>query len=175
MAKKIKQEKKTNKDLLKAKPELNEEQQMIRKAIILFGVIVVIIVGVYFLSKLIVDKNETNNNVTEDVEIDYSITEVGTILNRPYKEYYVMVYNSTDPNASLYSSLITNYSKDTKIYFCDLDNGLNKEFISGNKTGNKNAKSVSEFSFGEITLLKIKNGKVVDYIEDVTSISKILK
>lgn len=175
MAKKAKQVKKDEKELLKNKKTLTEEQETIRKFLIILGVLVVLIVGVYFLSKIIVSKNESSNNEVTDVKIDYTIVEVGTILNRPYNEYYVMVYDSTSPNAAYYASLISNNSEDIKIYFCDLDNGLNKSYASGEKTGNKNAKSVNEFSFGEVTLIKVKNGKVAEYIENLQTISKILQ
>ena len=100
------------------------------------------------------------------------------IFNRPYDEYFVMVYDSSDNDAMIYSSLISKYSQkedSLKIYYCDLSNKLNKEFVSSDGTTNSNAKSVSEFKFGQVTLIKVRNGKIVSYIENIDTIKSALK
>ncbi len=146
--------------------------------LIILVVICALVIGLYFLSKSLVDKrnnNETNNNT--NVTIDYDLTSVGTIFNRPYNEYYVVVYDGTDDDAMYYSTLITKYKKKDnalKVYYCDLNNELNKPYKSENEKGNKNASSVKDLSFGKVTLIKIKNGSILEYIEDIEKIKKIL-
>ena len=146
--------------------------------LIILVVICALVIGLYFLSKSLVNKrtnNETNTNT--NVKIDYDLTSVGTIFNRPYNEYYVMAYDGTDDDAMYYSALITKYKKKDnalKIYYCDLNNDLNKEYKSESGKGNKDAKNVSELSFGKVTLIKVKNGSITNYIEDIEKIKNIL-
>ena len=160
---------------------LTDEQIQIRSFFIILVIIVALVVGLYFLSKVIVNKNDTNTNTTqkEDVKIAYDIASVGMILNRPYDEYYVMVYDSTITDAMYYSSLITRYTNkedSLKIYFVDLNNRLNKEYASNKETGNNAVtNNVSDFSFGKVTLLRVKNSSVVSYYEDIDTIESILK
>ena len=105
--------------------------------------------------------------------IDYDKVSVGTILNRNINEYYVIVYNQKDENAMYYSAIVTKYLKNDKakkVFFCDLDNELNAKFYSKDKDSNPKAKDASEFSFKDLTLIKVKNGKVDKYIEDLDTI-----
>ena len=114
----------------------------------------------------------TSETVTAGV-IDYDKVSVGTILNRNINEYYVIVYNQKDENAMYYSAIVTKYLKNDKakkVFFCDLDNELNAKFYSKDKESNPKAKDASEFSFKDLTLIKVKNGKVDKYIEDLDTI-----
>lgn len=169
-----------------AKNKLNdkygtESYKEIKNFIIILLVVIVIVIAVYFISVYVVNKREDNTtsaNESYNASINYNKLTVGMILNRPYNDYYVIVYDSTDSEAIHYSAIINNYqaNKDSKkIYYCDLDNELNKSFISDTDKGNKNAKKVDEFKFGKLTLLEIKNGKVVQYIENLDKIKNILK
>ncbi len=155
---------------------LNDEQ----KEIIRFGIIVVVIiifVGiVYGISRLVVKDNE--ETMTKDVtpgEVNYEIVSVGTILNRPQDNYYVVVYDSTKNEAIYYSTLIEKYKdKDDslKIYLCDLNNKLNLEYYAGEGKSNKNAKKIEDLAFDDFTLLKISKGKIVKYLETVEDMKK---
>ena len=153
----------------------SESEEEIRRFIIILIVIIIIVVGIYFLSKVIVDKRESENLTSDSVtgEINYDILNIGMILNRPYSEYYVMLYNSDDTEAIYYSSILTNYTHSEnplKIYFCDLGNSLNSKYVSTDGNSNSKATTIDEFSFGKITLLKIKNGKIVSYVDDIDKI-----
>ena len=100
------------------------------------------------------------------------------IFNRPYDEYYVIAYDSTIDDAMVYSTLITNYTKkenSIKIYYCDLNKIVNKDYKSKDGKSNPNASSVQELSFNEVTLLKIRNKKVVNYIDNIDQIKSTLK
>lgn len=169
-----------------AKNKLNdkyssESYKEIKSFIIILLVVIAIVIAVYFISVYVVNKrddNTTSNNENYNATINYNILTVGMILNRPYSNYYVIVYDSTDSEAIHYSAIINNYqaNKDSKkIYYCDLDNELNKSYISESDKGNKNAKKTDDFKFGKLTLLEIKNGKVIDYVENLDKIKNILK
>lgn len=154
-----------------------DDEKLVVKFIVVLIIISLIAVGFYFISKNIV-KNRDDNIVESNVTISYDKVNVGMIFNRPYDGYFVMVYDSSDNDAMIYSSLISKYSQkedSLKIYYCDLSNKLNKEFVSSDGTTNSNAKSVSEFKFGQVTLIKVRNGKIVSYIENIDTIKSALK
>lgn len=155
---------------------LNDEQ----KEIIRFGIIVLVIIAfvgiVYGVSKLLIKEEEEKMtmNVTPGA-INYDIVSVGTMFNRPYDEYYVIVYDSTKNEAIYYSSLINSYTskdKSLKVYLCDLDTKFNQEYYVGNDKSNKNAKSIEDLAFGDFSLIKIKNGKITKYLESVEDLKK---
>lgn len=163
--------------------DFNEDEGIIKKFIITVIAIGIILVGIYAITEMLNKKNNNSEDKITDGVINYDKVSVGTILNRPNKDYYVLVYNAEDSKAVLYSTILTNYMKKNKednyvkIYFCDLDNSLNNKFynVNNDNTSNPKASQVEEFDFGELTLLKIKEGKVEKYIEDFDSIKEILK
>lgn len=178
MKKKVNQ--KRIKDINKVMP--GDDELEVKRFLIILGVLIVLIVGVYFVTELL-SKEEAPESEVVSGSINYDLVNVGGILNRPYKDYYVMVYDSTSSEAVIYSTLINKYmsnsSKDgyIKLYFCDLDNALNKDFYNKNEDGksNKNVEKTSDFNFSNLTLLKVNNGKVTKYIENYSEIEKLLE
>ncbi|MGN1342861.1 MAG: hypothetical protein ACI4VL_06720, partial [Bacilli bacterium] len=83
--------KKNNINKVKNKNTDTIDNEIVR-FIIIFFIIAVVVIGLYFLSKSIVDKRNSDNNTTETIEIAYDKLNVGMIFNRPYDEYYVMIY-----------------------------------------------------------------------------------
>ena len=168
---------KTNKTIKDTKFR-SENEDEIREFIIILIVVLLLVLGIYLVSKLIVDKrdNKSTDNTTVTGSINYNKVSVGTILNRPYDEYYVVLYDSDDMNAALYSSIISNYTirGNIKMYYCDLSNPINSKYASSSDKGNENAKTIEEMSFGRFTLLKINNGKIAMYLEDLEKIQKEL-
>jgi len=168
-----------NKKILKEQKYVSEEEHEIKRfGIILFSIIICIVV-VYAVSKVLVKNDATNNNedTVQAGVVDYNIVSVGSILNRPESEYYVLVYNQDDSTSAIYATYGNLYSGKTdakKIYYCDLSNELNKAYVASDGISNSKAKSVKEFKFGEVTLLKIKNKKIALYLEDVDTIKKEL-
>lgn len=152
------------------------------KTFIIIVVIIAALVGVIYSLTEYFSKDENVDEVVAG-EIDYDKTSVGTILTRPYDNYYVMVYNSEDSKAVLYSTILTRYMENNndkdylKIYYCDLNNTLNSKYYNVDADGKSNteAKNVEDFDFGDLTLLKIENGKITKYIEDYEKIKEILE
>lgn len=162
-----------------------EEQQEIMKFIILIVIIAVCVGGIYLFTKKFVTKDiNKNENATEEVvtgAINYNVTIIGSLLDRPYSEYYVMAYNSKDVVSmkyqAIYSAYMSKEEKDlTKLYYVDLSNIMNEQYVaSKDQETNPNAEKIEELKLGEFTLMKIKKGKIVKYIEDIEEIKKELK
>ncbi len=175
---KNKNSKNKKKNLLKEQRDVNDNELEIKHFFIILAIVIVIALGLYFISEVIVNKRGDNTvKATEDGKINYDVVSVGTILNRPYNDYYVLVYNSEDTNAIYYSNLYGKYSSKEdglKIYYCDLNNSLNSSYVAEDEEGNPYATTTEEFSFGKITLLRVSYGRVVSYMNDLEEIANTL-
>ena len=159
--------------------EISEDENVVKKLIIITVIIAVFVGIIYVVTEFFKEEPQKNNDIVNG-EINYDKVTVGTILNRPYDEYYVLIYNSEDPNAVLYSTILTRYMQKEdgiKIYFCDLNNKLNISYynVESDNKSNSEATKVEEFDFSDLTLLKVQEGKIVKYLEDLASIKEILK
>lgn len=157
--------------------QTEEQKEMIRFLIVL-GIVVVLVCGVYFISKLFVmDQSLFEANYQTGV-VNSERAIVGTILNRPESSYYVMIYDETKEQAVYYSAISTKYTSKQdgalKVYHVDLSSELNKKYYSSEGKSNKNAQTVDEMKFQDLTLLKVHNGKIEKYLEDLDSIQKEL-
>lgn len=155
-----------------------EEKNFFKKFIILLLVVLICGVIIYFFTRAFVSKDlfkEEKEEKATEVDISYDTAIVGTILNRPEKEYYVMVFDLSDNDAYNYYSIAVNYTRNEEslpLYYVDLSSDLNKSHVS-DKTVVENV-DVKDMKFGEITLLKIKNGKISKALTDAEKIEKEL-
>ena len=150
--------------------ESNDTKE-IKSLIIITVVVVVIAVGLFFLTNYLNNKKTSNNT-----KIDYNTCIVGNMFNRPYNEYYVFLYSSTDKNASTYKGLITSYKdKDDalKIYYVDMNDKFNAAYLS--ESSNKKPTDVNEVKIKESALILIKDGKVEKYYESLEDYKNTLK
>ena len=150
----------------------SKDSSEIRNLIIITVIIALIATGLYFLTEKVLNKKE--NNKTSEVTFNYDEATIGTMFNRPYDEYYAFIYDSTDDNATVYNNIIKTYrAKDDakKLYFIDLNDGLNKIAVSD--TTNKNPASSEEVKVNGSALYLIKNGKVTSAYTE--SYDKVLK
>jgi len=160
----------------------SEDENEVKAFLIIIVVIAVLIGIIYGLTELL--KNHEDGNVNNVIagEVNYDIVSVGTLLNRAEKEYYVLAFKSEENDSMLYSALLTKYMQNSskkdyiKIYYCDLSNSLNRDYYNVNNDGKSNpeATKTEDFNFGNLTLIKVKDGKVNKYIEDYESVKKIL-
>ena len=160
---------KKNKTLNTDKYINDESKEMRNFLIILFSIIIVVLI-VYGVSKLLIDDEpmNTESEIQAGV-IDYDIVSVGTMLNRNYSEYYVALYDGETPQAVVYSAVITKYLENEdalKVFFCDLGNPLNNAYYVGaDGQTNPDAQNISELALGELTLIKVENGQITEYLE----------
>ena len=111
--------------------------------------------------------DEYNNNNDEHVSLKFHNAE-----------YYALVYDSTDISVNKYQAVYSSYAtlekKDkTKMYYIDLSNTMNKSYYTEEKS-NPDAKNLEELKLGDFTLIKVKKGKIVKYIEDYDAVKKEL-
>ncbi len=158
------------------------EQEEIKKFMVVIVVVLACCGVIYLLTRAFVTKDlfSTPEEKTEEVKegaVNYDVAIMGQILNRPYDEYYVAIYNSSEGDyVSDMATLLYNYSVKEghlHMYTVDLSNSLNKEYYDKENV-NTEAKSVSEMKVGDITLLKVRKGKINKYIVDYDKMKKEL-
>lgn len=168
-----KETKKKNKKRYKVNYVTDEEKE-IRRFVIVLIVVILAVGGIYLLTRAFVTKDlftksgDETQEVTEG-KVNYDVAMIGDMLNRPYKKYYVVIYDTTndDYSSDMYS-LVYNYStlkKDKHLYTVDLSNALNKDYYDA-KNVNKKATSLKDLKVGDITLLEVTDGKITKYIVD---------
>ncbi len=144
-----------------------EQLEMIRFIRILI-IVIIIILGIYFFTRIFVTKDLLNNNdeereITEGT-VNYTRTLIGSMLNKPEEEYYVIIYNSEDIRSIYYSGIVSAYENNEeplKVYYADLNNELNKKFYNS-ENSNLNVDDISELKVGNLTLVKVKNGQIAE-------------
>lgn len=164
----------TMKQIIKEKRIKSDGEVEAMRFIVILIVLLLVIVGIYFLSKAIVNKRESEKEA-EKITINHDVVTVGTMLNKKDDNYYVLIYDEDNISSLYYSRLLSTYkSKNQKpIYYCDLGNSLNEKYVAKSKS-NPNATSINDFAFGEITLLEISNNKVKNYYENIKEITELL-
>lgn len=155
---------------------LNDDQKEIRNFFIILVVIILIVVVIYLISTNVKAKNNYNYDAVNEGSINYDMVNVGTMFNRPEKEYYVALYRNDDPQAIYYASILsiyTNMEKALHVYYCDMANKLNANYYDKDNT-NPNAKTIADLKVGDFTFVKIKNGQIVNYYEDIEKVKEDL-
>lgn len=153
-----------------SKQKLEDEYTQSTKSII---ITLLVVLGVFLLfygiTLLINDSNrKLNTKEPEKVEAEIQYLEIlgDNTFTMSEKEYYVLFYDFEGPEAVYYDYLFNQYNatEGNVIYKVDLSNGFNKKFIAEDKT-NKKAKKAGDLKVKDATLIKIKKGKNVSYIE----------
>lgn len=156
---------------------VNEDTNMIKKFVyILIGVSLITVLIYFLTSKFLID-DEALKDDEPSVTITYNDINVGNIFNRPYDVYYVLAYDSKDNRATYFESLKEDIKQkegeqDTKVYFLDLSNKLNKKYVG--ETANKKASTVDELVLTNPNLIVIKNGKISNYYASIDEIESYL-
>lgn len=176
---KIRRMTKTKKDVIIPS---NERDEIIRFTRTL-GIVILILVAAYFFTRIFVTKdllNKPKNSEEETsypVSINYEITPLGAIFTRPYTEYYVLVYSSKNKSTDSLSVIASKYKageNGIKLYYADLASPFNKSFYSETES-TPDADNALDLKVKDSTLIKIKDGKIIKFIEDKDLIIKELE
>lgn len=141
------------------------------KNLLLIIFLLVVIFGVfYFITTLIVKPTEEDKSNTV-TELDYTKITLNNLLDRKEDVYFVLATKeSVDNNQNFktnYKEIYTNYINDysekedaLKFYNVDLDDALNKSYISDESNITEN---LSDLKLNDDVLFKIENGKIDKY------------
>lgn len=158
---------------MKMNYKTEESKEIMKFFIVLLVVIAIILVGLW-ITKLANKKNSqdityASGNIATDKVI------VGTMLSRG-GEYYVLCYDTSKNDANIYVTYGENYKnkKALDLYYLDLSSEFNRKYYV-DEDSNKEAKKIDELKITDGTLIRIKDGKIVEYIEGIQDISTKLK
>ena len=156
---------------------MNEDEKEIFRFIVIIIVILLVVGIVYLVSYLKSKKNEYHYNEVTPGEVNTEIVTVGTMLNKDEDEYYVVLYKDDDTKAIYYNNIVNDYvnkENTLNVYYCNLNNKLNEDYLAVDGKTNPKAKDISDLKLGDFTLIKVKKGKIAKYIEDTTEFEKEL-
>ena len=135
-----------------------EEQKELTKFFIVLAILIVIILGVYFFSKAFVGP-KVEDYPYQTGSVSTTAISVGTLLNAPEKEYYVLAYDTKSTqkqSLSTYTNYYTNTAENPiKIYYLDLANQINKPYYVTEKS-NPKATKIQDLKMLNGTLLLIE-------------------
>lgn len=156
------------------------EQEEIKKFIIVILVVLICVGAIYLITRAFVTKDlGKSDDTTEQTvtgTVNYDVAIMGQILNRPYKSYYVVIYDTDGEYMSDMSSMVNNYNTKEEhlhMYTVDLNNHLNASYYDPENV-NQKATDLADLKVGDITLLKIKDGKISKFVVDYTKMLKEL-
>ena len=158
---------------MKMNYKTEESKEIMKFFIVLLVVIAIILVG-FWITKLANKKNSQDiTYVSGNIATDKVI--VGTMLSRG-GEYYVLCYDTSKNDANIYVTYGENYKnkKALDLYYLDLSSEFNRKYYVDEES-NKEAKKIDELKISDGTLIRIKDGKIVEYIEGIQDISTKLK
>lgn len=144
----------------------------VKKTIIIIVIALFLLVGMYFLTKAILNKDVEEDKIMEN-SIQYDEILAGESFNQNEDEYYVIYYDSSNEYSTI-SSLISSYqlnNSDTRLYSVDISNGMNKKYVTDEDIIIDNASSLK---VKDNTLLKFRNGEVSEVITDINEITNYL-
>lgn len=155
------------------------EQSELKSFLIVIGVVVLCVLGLWLVTDKVVNKEKEEEKKEQEVvgSINYDVASVGTMFNRREETYYAVIYDVTGDKAYDMSVLISAYKAKEKalhMYVVDLNDHMNKKYYDPEKVDTKVKSYSDDIRFGDITLVKIKNGKIVKYIVDYSKMESEL-
>lgn len=168
------------KPIKREKNKINNEQKLedqVKSFVYTFlgvlGFILVCYLGVLGMNKLGVFERRYNKPQAEEAVISYEYIPMGTVLNRNESTYYVLFdnYTSSLTEDAYVNSLLKDQK--TRVYKVDMGKSENKKYIG--ETPNKKIKSVNDIIISDVTLMKVTNGKAVNFIVGSEKIEEYLK
>lgn len=152
--------------------ETNETKNTIITIIVVVSFIALIYLGALGLEKLgVFEAGYTKPTTT--TELSYTNILIGETFNRTESEYLVL-FDTFDNNTNdVYVEYLTEQYTAMHVYKVDMSILPNSNFAS--ESENKSASNSNELKINGITLIKIKNGRISDYITGSENISEYLK
>lgn len=175
--KKTKKTKKNTKVIGKTPAHYNEDvMKMIKIGVIVIACFAII----YFVTAFINGEFSNKEEEQEEVEIQNEEILMGETFEKSDSEYMIMYYDFTDNNYSnLYAMLVETYKAEEDalpMYTVDLSTNFSKKYMAGEgESSNKNPTSLSNLKISGATLIRIKDKKVINYIEGKDNIKNYIE
>jgi len=174
-----KQAKKDKKPLKEEIIKNNEEPYSdIYKLLKTFGIILGIILVIYFLVALVITKEidwfSSDDEEQSDVNnVQNSILAKNTFMQNE-EEYYVYFYDYDDENAII-STLISSKLSGSTIYRVNTNDAFNSNYVTDEEFGNSAATSIDDLKVVNPTLIKISGDLIAEYYETKDNIINYLE
>lgn len=147
------------------------------KSTIISIVSIVGFLALFYLLALGLEKlgvfDEGYNKPIRNTEISYTDILIGETFNREEKEYLVLFDTFGDKTNDVYVEYMFNKYEKLGTYKVDMSILPNSKYLSDEV--NKKPKTVSDLKINDITLIRIKNGVVAEYLTGSEEISKYLE
>lgn len=158
---------------------LQDDNNQLKGMIITIGIIIIVLIPLYFVTTLVIEKKDNNSTTPEEdkvVEIQTEKILVGQLLNRPNDEYLVLAYKKDNKMLSIFNNYLNDYKNKgddaLTVYRIDLDDGLNKAYISDSTNITSDLK---ELKISDTVLFKIVDGEIDSYYVGNTEVVNYLK
>ena len=153
---------------------MNETDGFKKFFIVLASVLVFIVLvylGVLGLEKLGAVEAGYTKPSKEATKISTEYIMVGTVFNRPEKDY-IVIFDDYSKNRNPYvNTLAKNYK--LRAYKVDMSKAENSKYKSDK--ANTNVKKDSDLKINDVTMIRITNGRVSKYIVGADKIEEYLK
>lgn len=153
---------KKNKELKKHE---DKNKEKVIKVLQIVGSILFVIVLAVLITKL---ANGDFGKKDEPTTVDTTIL-AGQTFDKKYDVYYVVFYNF-DEDTTI-TSRLSNISTN-KVFKVNTKDKINSSVIS--TSSNKTASSADELKISDVTLIKIEDGKNVEYVEGLSTVAAYL-
>ena len=155
------------------------EEQEIKNLILTIFIIALVFGLMYLFTAVILKRGLLSKGYTkvaaETPVVDYETATIGTVFDKYEEEYYVVFDEfSKKPNKYL-DSILDAYNNDEealRVYKVDMSYGINDQYKS--TKSNKKASKSEDLRINGATLMKIKDGKNVLYLDDLDKIASEL-
>lgn len=173
--KKVKPVKKGKKIVENTKAHYNEDVVRIVKIV---AIVIICFAIIYFLTAII-NGEIFGKKQEEEVEIQKVEILMGETFEKKDSEYLIVYYDFEDKlYSSLYSMLVENYNSynsDVPMYKVDLSTNFSKNYMAvEEESSNTNPTNLSNLKIKGATLIRIKDKKVIKYIEGKSNIKSYI-
>lgn len=173
-----KQAKKEKKPLKEEVIKKNENPyDDIYKLLKTFGIILGVILLIYFLIALLITKEidwfSKDNDEEQVQKVENSILAKNTFMQKE-DEYYVYFYDFEDEDEMI-ATLIDGTFFDETIYRVNTKDAFNSNYVTDEALGNSSVTSIEDLKVINPTFIKISGGIVVEYYETKDNIINYLE
>lgn len=136
--------------------------------VIKIGVIVLLFLAIFYIIAAILNNEISFANKNK---IDYKVILASDTFTKANEEYYVIFCDFSSSDKETIDELAKD--SDISVYKVNVRDILNSYVLSA--TSNKKASSVAELKINSTTLISIKNGKNINYIEGIDNIKELFE